>query len=68
MVGVFGCNGFGESPDDPYEFSDGVLIPGEVVSEAAGCVPESLMLTELAFRDAVWSNQTIEVETSGGTM
>jgi len=34
----------------------------------SGCVPEGLMVTELAFRDAVWSNQSIEVETSGGTM
>ena len=44
-----------------YRYDHGLLDPGEVIFEAAGCIPESLMDSERAFQAAVWSNEVIEV-------
>lgn len=43
MSGDGGCNGFGGD----FEYSDGVLRPGEVFSETGACLPDALMDAEL---------------------
>jgi len=64
VTGESGCNGFGGD----IEYMDGVLHPGEMIFEAAGCVPETLMDTEMAFQDLVWSGEEIQVSFEDITM
>lgn len=68
MSGTAGCNGFEQSEDDAFEFESGTLRPGEVVFEAAGCIPASLMDSEMVFQDMVWNEDAIDVTIDGAEM
>lgn len=41
---------------------------GEVIFEAAGCAPDALMESELAFQGVVWQDSTISVSIDGDHM
>jgi len=64
LSGFSGCNNFGGD----FDYANGELTPGEVFSEAAGCEPETLMASELAFQDMVWSGEPIDVTIDDGMM
>ncbi|HXV70300.1 MAG TPA: META domain-containing protein [Acidimicrobiia bacterium] len=64
LSGFSGCNGFGGD----FEYADGVLRPGEIFSETAGCMPETLMDSELAFQEVIWGDGTIAVSVEDDTM
>lgn len=64
LTGFSGCNGFGGD----FEYAEGQLRAGEIVSEAAGCEPETLMDSEFAFQDMVWGEGAIDVDVEGDTM
>lgn len=68
MSGTAGCNGFEELEDDPFEFERGTLRPGEVIIEAAECIPVSLMDSEMSFRDMVGNEDAIDVTIDGAEM
>lgn len=68
MSGTAGCNGFEEFEEDTFQFEDGTLRPGEVIFQAAECVPESLMASEMVFQDMVWGEHPIDVTVDGAAM
>ena len=64
LIGNTGCNGFRGSPS-AYSFTDGVLMPGEVIVQAVGCDSP----VEDAFIGILWdSPDGIEVEFSARGM
>lgn len=64
LSGFSGCNNFGGD----FEYTNGVLKAGEVFSEAAGCAPQTLMDSELAFHDMIWGGGAIDVSVEDDIM
>lgn len=64
LNGVAGCNGF----SGDFTYTDGELTPGEIFSELALCMPETLMGSELALHDVISSGAAVAVSIEGDTM
>jgi hypothetical protein len=58
LTGSGGCNDFNEWEGDPFTFSDGVLIPGEILFTAVLCSypdgTEAATTAEAALQQALW--------------
>jgi len=71
IIGDAGCNGFGGN--EPLRLDGNVLVPGEVVFEAALCLESDdaendPMESDNAFTGLLWSEAPINVELDGDTM